>query len=135
VARKPKDKEVASKDISLAEFKAWLQGVEDMQPDNWAPSKEQWNRIREKIDLIIEGDYPIGRANAPRPAAQAPAIPLPARLPAAQPFVPVDQSSLAPVVNLPEKPGVPNPANLLQGNKLLTPNIDTSSGNYDSMFA
>lgn len=133
MARKSKDKE-ASKEISLAEFKAWLQGVEDMQPDNWAPSKEQWARIREKIDLILEGEVPVSRQNATRPVA--PTVPLPARLPPAQPFVPVDQSSLAPVnMTLPEKVHVPNPANLLQGNKLITPTIDTSNGNYDSMFA
>lgn len=130
MARKPKDKET-NKEITLSEFKAWLQGVEDMQPDNWAPSKDQWARIREKIDLIIEGE-PVSRMNVPRPVV--PNAPLPARLAPAQPFVPVDQTALAPVV-LPEKPNVPNPANLVQGNKLLTPNIDTSDGNYDSMFA
>ena len=131
MARKAKDKEV-NKEITLSEFKAWLQGVEDMQPDNWAPSKDQWARIREKIDLIIEGEG-TGRMNGPRPSV-TPNAPLPSRLAPAQPFVPVDQSSLAPVT-LPEKPHVPNPANLMQGNKLLTPNIDTSNGNYDSMFA
>ncbi len=38
--------------ISLREFKAWMDGVEDVQEDDWVPSKAQWDKIREKISLI-----------------------------------------------------------------------------------
>lgn len=38
--------------ISLKEFRAWLDGVEDVQPDDWAPNKEQWTKIRQQIDRI-----------------------------------------------------------------------------------
>lgn len=41
--------------ISLAEFKAWLEGVEDLQDDDWSPSKVQWEKIRQKIECIDEG--------------------------------------------------------------------------------
>lgn len=41
--------------ISLAEFKAWLEGVEDLQEDDWSPSKVQWEKIRQKIESIDEG--------------------------------------------------------------------------------
>lgn len=41
--------------ISLAEFKAWLEGVEDLQDDDWSPSKVQWEKIRQKIENIDEG--------------------------------------------------------------------------------
>lgn len=38
--------------ISLKEFRAWLDGVEDLQPDDWAPTKDQWAKIRQQIDRI-----------------------------------------------------------------------------------
>ena len=38
--------------ITIEEFRAWLSGVEDMQPENWCPTQEQWKKIREKIELI-----------------------------------------------------------------------------------
>lgn len=51
----------AQKRISLSEFRAWLSGVEDMQPNNWSPTKEQWKTIREKIELISEPERPPER--------------------------------------------------------------------------
>lgn len=39
--------------ISFDEFKAWLSGVEDLQEKDWAPSKEQWIIIRDKINSIV----------------------------------------------------------------------------------
>ena len=40
--------------IDISTFKAWLQGVEDMQDEGWTPSDEQWIRIRAKIESIVE---------------------------------------------------------------------------------
>lgn len=40
--------------ITINEFKMWLQGVEEMQDDNWTPDSKQWARIREKIRAITE---------------------------------------------------------------------------------
>lgn len=40
--------------ITIQEFRAWLSGVEDMQGDNWHPTAEQWAKIRNKIDLLME---------------------------------------------------------------------------------
>lgn len=111
--------------ITLAEFKAWLQGVEDMQPANWSPNTEQWKRIREKIDHIDEYDVPVVQRNYGQQ------VPRQIVVPPTQAFVPAPQMSSLPVI---ERPNVPNPANLLQGDKLLTPSIDTSDGNYNSMF-
>lgn len=34
--------------IDVDTFKAWLQGVEDMQGADWCPSLEQWRKIRQK---------------------------------------------------------------------------------------
>lgn len=39
---------------TLSEFKAWLSGVEEMQPDGWAPDLTQWRRIRQRIENIVE---------------------------------------------------------------------------------
>ena len=40
--------------ITLEKFKAWLEGVEEMQDDGWVPTVVQWTKIREKIELIEE---------------------------------------------------------------------------------
>lgn len=45
---------VPEKKLSLMEFRAWLSGVEEMQPDDWTPDFTQWRRIRAKIDQIVE---------------------------------------------------------------------------------
>jgi hypothetical protein len=39
---------------TLNEFRAWLQGVEEMQEDGWIPSIDQWKLIRDRIDNITE---------------------------------------------------------------------------------
>jgi len=36
----------------MIEFRAWLSGIEDMQPDDWSPSRDQWIKIRAKIDSV-----------------------------------------------------------------------------------
>jgi hypothetical protein len=41
-----------NKRISLLEFRAWLQGVEELQPKDWFPNLEQWRLIRAKIDAV-----------------------------------------------------------------------------------
>jgi hypothetical protein len=38
--------------ITVAEFKQWLCGVEEMQSDDWHPSAEQWIKIRNKIEQL-----------------------------------------------------------------------------------
>lgn len=39
-------------EISFTEFKAWLQGVEEMQEDDWAPNHIQWKKIKEKLSQV-----------------------------------------------------------------------------------
>ena len=43
-----------TKKQTLSEFRAWLSGVEELQPADWAPDATQWKLIREKIDNIAE---------------------------------------------------------------------------------
>jgi hypothetical protein len=41
-------------EISVSEFKSWISGIQDMQEDDWTPNKSQWNKIRDKINLLSE---------------------------------------------------------------------------------
>lgn len=41
------------KSQTLAEFRAWLEGVEELQDEDWSPNKSQWDLIREKINNIV----------------------------------------------------------------------------------
>lgn len=42
---------------TLAEFQAWLEGVEEISGSDWVPSKEQWTMIRTRINNI--SDEPV----------------------------------------------------------------------------
>ena len=41
-----------TKTITLENFRSWLEGVEEMQEEDWVPSAAQWKTIRKKIDSI-----------------------------------------------------------------------------------
>lgn len=49
------------KRLTLSEFKAWLQGVEELQPKGWSPTAEQWALVRSKIELISESSVTVTR--------------------------------------------------------------------------
>ena len=110
---------------SLGEFKAWLSGVEEMQPESWSPDLSQWRKIRDKIDNIeeIAQSFNSGGAGPSRESQE----------PARQ------------VVIRPEGPSLMNPAAIASlattppsfmsgdgSSKAKTPNIDTSGGGYTS---
>jgi hypothetical protein len=58
--------------LSVLEFKAWLEGVEDMQGATWIPSKEQWKKIRSKIQLLADAvEQPAYQMPAYHPYQQA----------------------------------------------------------------
>lgn len=100
--------------ITLSEFRAWLSGVEEMQDDNWAPSQSQWETIRRKMDLIIEDEAPAAPAQVPVVHQQ-----------------PVQYAQPQQPSAMPSAPVVSKPSNVGSG---LTPDIDTSDGNYTSSF-
>lgn len=119
------------KRVTLNEFKAWLEGVEELQPKDWCPTTDQWSLIRAKIDNIKE--------------------PVPQRTEVIQPsaiHAPVMQTSGVPVGITPPPPvgGLPvgqmvdmSPeakAMMINspGGKSVTPNIDTADGQYQSNF-
>jgi hypothetical protein len=54
--------------ITVKEFKMWLEGVEEMQADDWCPSKVQWDKIRAKIrdldDQVVVKSQALKTASA-----------------------------------------------------------------------
>ncbi len=129
--------QMSNKQMTLRDFKQWLAGVEEMQGEEWVPSKEQWMKIREKIDSISEMNtghnviqrdhYPV--APAPHQPVQYPSAPpagsnLDGAQPMQRPFIPPQPARLPPaMVTSADGTG-----------KAVTPNIDTSDGSYNSLF-
>lgn len=146
------------KPITLIEFRAWLEGVEELQDTDWSPSNEQWNLIRKKIDYITDPEPIIETVFAPAPSSVpnvgllvppvAPPMPTrpafvppaPTSIPTSIPIAPemTDAARQAmsgvPLTNLSNTvsaaPGITSGAD----GKIHTPNIDTSNGDYSSGF-
>lgn len=146
----------AVKKYTLAEFKAWLEGIEEIQPAEWHPDLAQWKMIRDKISAIVEPPVvkapalpPAGMQHEPRPGYQPVATNQPPRRPPIQPSA-LDEEAVSAV---PGKTAQVTPAggmtpaaqaalagklpkemqtNAATGSK--TPNIDTMDGNYESSF-
>ncbi len=123
------------KNISVKEFKMWLEGVEEMQEEGWTPNPTQWARIREKIRSIEET---AGGFTAPQfgprqtaPVGQPPApVPMPT-MQAPQQFAPAGMTGLAPPEASGRAPLAGGPGTI----PVKTPDIDTSNGGYRSNFA
>jgi hypothetical protein len=119
VASKPKTQ-------TLGEFRSWLEGVEEMQAENWAPDLTQWRRIREKIDNIVEAprSFKSGAAGASDTDEQ------PARV--IRPSGPSAFSGATmpqPIAATP--PPFMNTSDVA-GARISTPNVDTSKQPYSS---
>lgn len=118
--------------IDIETFKAWLQGVEDMQDAGWIPSAEQWKKIRAKINMIVVELEPVVY-NAPH-VPQYPVYPQPAsnmsipRDSALQ----VDRPKLGPTGAL---PGFQAPGAGSDSNGLLINQQDSGPGDYAPAFA
>lgn len=120
--------------LTIAQFKAWLEGVEEMQPDDWTPSETQWKRIRAKIAKLCEDmeKQPLHGHHVPNVGGSV-VTQYPLHNPRASdhihPSTLVDATvALSPTV--PHKPlGVQT-----SGVTVKTPDIDTSNGTYVSNF-
>ncbi len=125
---------------SLAEFHAWLEGVEELQPEGWAPNAVQWKLIRNKIDGIKETiveKVVEQQAQAETNITRNPANPYPG----AQARLMPSQLIQAP----PVEGGVPTGQVTMSseakqmfnanGGKTKTPDTDASDGNVVSGFA
>ncbi len=94
----------AVKKYTLAEFKAWLEGIEEIQPADWHPDLDQWKMIREKIGAIVEPPPvvkgpnlpPAGMQHEPRPGYQPVASNQPVRRPPVQQPSALDEVSTTP---------------------------------------
>lgn len=49
------EKEKQTNDITVKEFKMWLEGVIEMQDEDWIPDARQWAKILGKIYDISDG--------------------------------------------------------------------------------
>lgn len=140
-------KKTSTKKYTLSEFKAWLEGVEELQPANWSPDATQWKLIRDRLFSIVEDVAPAPAAPihqdyvSSQSYAQAPRYAEPAPYqPPIDSWVP-PPSAVAPMVE-----ATPAAQALMSGKKLptsmvpdasgklKTPDINTSDGNYESSF-
>lgn len=119
------------KTISVREFRMWLQGVEEMQDDDWTPSPQQWKRIRDKINNI---DGNAATVTKPTPAPQPPLQYAQAAIPTG-PIPRVPEPTLAGPSSMafPQHPQL-NPLLAGSGGQVKTPDIDTSAKGYESGF-
>lgn len=138
------------KKLTLEEFKSWLEGLEDGQPDGWSPDKDQWAKIRERIGNIKETVIKEVVEQPPVMPPMPPAMPAgysyvqppqqpPTGLPPAQPAVPPNIPLRT--VDLPEPEMTEAARQLLKGGATpgvaatsKTPDLDTSDGQYESSF-
>ncbi len=122
---------------TLAEFRAWLSGVEELQPEEWSPSSEQWLLIRARIDKIIDPEPEIihitgaalGTNSKPEQPVTPGFVPAPV-VGGVPPDVLVESGHApanlpAPATEMPQPGGAP---------RSVTSNIDTTNGNYESGF-
>lgn len=126
---------------TLSEFKAWLEGVEELQPDNWAPNHDQWQLIRGRINGIVEPVPEVVKAPAPQqpvnPMAPRPqpvnpayaAPPVPSSVPSGPVVKTHDGTAYAPA---PQESAPQMTTG--DGGRSKTPNIDTTDGSYESSF-
>lgn len=123
--------------LTIKEFKMWLRGVEEMQPEGWSPSQQQWTRIREKIDSITE----TAPTSQPQPQQQQQQVVYRDPIPQA-PVYPQQVVHAQPGLTQQRGPtySAPAPNNPLFGNAdtpaiaVKTPNVDTSAGGYEPAF-
>lgn len=114
------------KSQTLGEFKSWLEGVEEMQPENWAPDITQWRRIRERINNIVESrSFKSGGAGPSEEIEQ----PAPRVVRAAGPSAFAGATMPHPVA--PNPPPFMNTSGT-EGARVSTPNVDTSKQPYAS---
>lgn len=117
--------------LTVSEFRYWLSGVEEMQPDDWCPSKQQWDKIRDKIDQLEVTQPVMVQPQIDQPIYRTPAAPV---APVIDPNRPVQYvgGGLSPAAAPP-----PNAALFgtdTPGITSKTPNIDTSNGQYLPAF-
>jgi hypothetical protein len=125
------------KKLTVKEFRYWLEGVEEMQEDDWSPDVKQWKRIREKIAMLDDVTTTNTFAEVvPVPPVMVPGmVSFPANV---NPHNPLESMNINPS-QFPAPTG-PSPTGPFLHDDLArparTPNIDTGPGKpYKSSFA
>jgi hypothetical protein len=144
--------------ITVSDFKNWLSGVRDFQPEDWVPNLDQWNKILDKIEQLDELSEPMpyysGADRTVVNALSSEAVAISASATAPNP-APVRTRPHAPLseaaVTLPDTPIRPAPKQITvskvsaptrdetgkivnTGDMYKTGVIDTSDKNYESQF-
>ena len=121
------------KEVTLLEFQAWLEGVEELQAKDWSPDATQWKLIRNKIKNIIApvpvvAEVPMTFPVQPaaQPVAVAPGLPVAPEVPGSIPdFEITEPTEAAAKMLAPSTPAVP----------AKTPNIEPGAdGKVKSAF-
>jgi hypothetical protein len=141
-----KKKPTTKKYYTLSEFKAWLEGVEELQPANWSPDTTQWKLIRDRLFSIVEEPPQQHVVEHQNHAQYYPEAPVPTRMPQPEYVPPANAWVPPPSAVAPMVEATPAAQALLSGKKLpssmvpdasgklKTPDVDTSDGNYGSSF-
>lgn len=132
--------------LTLNQFKSWLEGVEEMQGEDWTPSPEQWKKIRNKISLMFDDNANDLESLVRRVVATT------------QSLITVNsndgqvrttyqsnngsdvaprqfiENNSSPLVIPPGGSGLDNPTSGIPLPAVKTPNIDTSQGSYKTPF-
>ena len=122
--------------MTINEFRKKLEGIEMFQPDDWSPTKDQWDLIRQMIDAIVDGtqeqqipstsyvSVPVSALDNTRSQA----IQIPTSATYKQPQIPeptIQKFSMDTPVHVPT-------STLSNGSN---PTQDTPAGKYESDFA
>lgn len=124
-------KKVRAKKRTLDEFKNWLEGLSEFQPENWIPSKDQWEHIKTSIAAIREPiivTSEISHDDIIQPTVYA----APVHVTQHREYVAPVQSSLD-AVPVRSTAGSNQHIDMRKPNAIKT-DIDTSDGNYTSDF-
>ncbi|KKN24909.1 hypothetical protein LCGC14_0890270 [marine sediment metagenome] len=122
---------------TVGQFKAWVEGVEEMQKDDWHPSKDQWKKIRAKIDELIDQPTIATVTRRVEHPTTLPTITMPAVV------IPSDSVQIVDT-GVDESTPIPTTSALTTETigtdgksavKSKTPDIDTSDKDYSSPFA
>lgn len=139
---KKHNKKLKNEPMTLNEFKAWLGGLEEALGEEWVPNKDQWCRIKGKLETLIETPIIQYSNNAVQsPPVRQPITgygsPIPAQIPMVATQATVNSAPL-PTSNLGKPPktttGKKPPMLKKDGETIQTGDIDTSNGSYESAF-
>lgn len=133
----------SKKILTVGELKTWLDGYCSAHDDDWTPTADQWNMIKDKVFSLADNApsapvYAMPSAPAPRQMPQQnPPMPAPT-YPGAGAALPPPPSSLSEAGGQPTTNasggmiGVSDrPASIVRDGKIVTPNKDTPGGPSD----